>query len=105
MVAGAKLRRSQEELVRFRPYAERLAAITNRFLNAQGTLSHPLVDNEKSDPDAGLGKAETAPVGLILIGSDTGLLIGWYLLGLPDFLNFFYRFTGDGDGDHIRRQR
>lgn len=73
MVAGAKLRRSQEELVRFRPYAERLAAITNRFLNAQPTLSHPLVDNEKSNPDAGLGKRETAPVGLILIGSDTGL--------------------------------
>ena len=63
MVAGAKLRRSQGELVSFRPYAQRLEAITRRFLQAHPSLRHPLLEQGK----------EGAPLGLILISSDTGL--------------------------------
>ena len=63
MVAGAKLRRSQEELVVFRPYADRLETMTQRFLAAHPYLEHPLFKNVSAE----------APAGLILITSDTGL--------------------------------
>lgn len=69
LVAGAKLRRSQEELLSFRPYAERMEKITQRFLKDHPEMEHPLLSpNPKgSDPKEG------APVGLIVISSDTGL--------------------------------
>ncbi len=63
MVAGAKLRRSQEELHSFKPYAEHLSQVTQRFLSAHPELRHPLLDGGK----------EEAPAGLLLITSDTGL--------------------------------
>ena len=63
MVAGAKLRRSQEELVSFRPYAEALDQVTRRFLWAHPGLQHPLIATEQSE----------APAGLIIVTSDTGL--------------------------------
>ena len=40
MVAGAKLRRSLEELVSFRPYAEALGQVTQRFLSAHPGIKH-----------------------------------------------------------------
>lgn len=66
MVAGAKLHRSQEELFRLRPYADRLAAMTKRFLEANPGLTHPLLG--KSVPGT-----DIAAVGLVVIASDTGL--------------------------------
>lgn len=62
MVAGSKLRRSQEELMAFRPYADRLGTITARFLAAHPELPHPLFAGR-----------EEAPAGLVVITSDTGL--------------------------------
>ena len=63
MVAGAKLRRSLEELVAFRPYAERLSMIAQRFSAAYPSFDHPLMKDGRAD----------APAGLVLITSDTGL--------------------------------
>jgi len=63
MVAGAKLRRSLEELISFRPYAEGLAQVAQRFLSANPGLQHPLIATEQSE----------APAGLVIITSDTGL--------------------------------
>ena len=63
MVAGAKLRRSQDELVSFRPYAEALALVSRRFLSAHPELQHPLIATEQSE----------APAGLVIVTSDTGL--------------------------------
>ncbi len=63
MVAGAKLRRSQEELFAFRPYADRLSMIARRFAAAHPGFDHPLLKDGKVD----------APAGLVLITSDTGL--------------------------------
>ena len=67
MVAGAKLRRMHGELMSFKPYTQRLEQITTRFLAAHPTLVHPYVS-------AGNEWKETeAPVGLVVISSDTGL--------------------------------
>ena len=65
MVAGSKLRRMQEELVAFRPYARQLRAMTERFLLSHPDLTHPLLDRESREAPA--------PIGLLLISSDTGL--------------------------------
>ena len=82
MVAGAKLRRSQEELVSFRPYVEALSKISQRFLRVHPGLKHPLieaahpelVEGERLSVRASTGSARTeAPAGLVLITSDTGL--------------------------------
>lgn len=62
MVAGAKLRRSQEELSVFRPYAGRLEEMARKFLAAYPGLEHPLF-NGSTD----------APAGLLILSSDTGL--------------------------------
>ncbi len=76
MVAGAKLRRSQGELMSFRPYADRLDAMTNRFLAAHPSLQHPLMVPGTEGTDTGYempGTEKEIPVGLILVTSDTGL--------------------------------
>ena len=83
MVAGAKLRRSLEELVSFRPYAEALAQVTQRFLSAHPELQHPLLepvmvrqahhDRQSVRPEPVEGRTNSAPAGLVLITSDTGL--------------------------------
>ncbi|MCM8794507.1 MAG: ATP synthase F1 subunit gamma [Candidatus Omnitrophica bacterium] len=65
MVAGAKLRRMQDQLTGFKPYAYRLEEITRRFLSAYPGLEHPLLGRA--------GSAEGKPAGLVLIASDTGL--------------------------------
>ena len=63
MVAGAKLRRLQEDLASFRPYATYLADITKRFLENHPDCTHSLLESP----------APESPVGLLLITSDTGL--------------------------------
>ncbi len=63
MVAGAKLRRMQGELLSFRPYNDRLDAMVRRFLSAQQGINHPLLSLEN----------KKGPAGLIVITSDTGL--------------------------------
>ena len=90
MVAGAKLRRMQSELTSFRPYAERLADMTKRFLAAHPDFANSLMESavspdntesfsrkRESDPrfrgDDKVDDAPPPPAGLILITSDTGL--------------------------------
>ncbi len=72
MVAGSKLRRSQEELMAFRPYADALGEITQRFLANHPETEHPLLAGNHSPFDK-LGANVEAPAGLIVITSDTGL--------------------------------
>ena len=66
MVAGAKLRRAQEQLYQARPYVDRLEGMTQRFLDAVPGLSHPLLE-------APAPSDTPRPVALVLIASDTGL--------------------------------
>jgi len=79
MVAGAKLRRSQEELAAFKPYALRLEEIATRFLVNHPHLTHPLLESvqlDKATPLAtrfSLPEGKTAPAGLVAVTSDTGL--------------------------------
>lgn len=101
MVAGAKLRRAQGELGGFRPYVDRLKAMTQRFLAAHPELAHPLLMQTEDAPfvvspsnhepipsgirpSAGSGRTvdvtrcdasvlESVPAGLIVVTSDTGL--------------------------------
>ena len=92
MVAGAKLRRMQGELLSFRPYADSLEKMTQRFLSMHPGVEHPLLESpvmvSLSNHDqvsnrspfgklrAGFieGRTETVPpAGLLVITSDTGL--------------------------------
>ncbi len=68
MVAGAKLRRTQEQLFQARPYVDRLEGITRRFLEAAPTLTHPLLETPCVEEGA-----TPPPMALVLIASDTGL--------------------------------
>ena len=63
MVAGAKLRRAQGELMAFRPYADALEKMTQRFLRDHPGLEHALLAETTTE----------APAGLIVVTSDTGL--------------------------------
>ena len=67
MVAGAKLRRMQGELMSFRPFADRLEGMLQRFLAAYPGWEHPYL----------VGLRETAeavpPLGVVVVTSDTGL--------------------------------
>lgn len=83
MVAGAKLRRAQEELLSFRPYADALSQVAQRFLSANPSLQHPLVrlvtvnvaDHERAEVSSSVDEltATVPPAGLVLVTSDTGL--------------------------------
>ncbi len=83
MVAGAKLRRAQGELVCFRPFVERLALMTQRFLAAHPMLEHPLLGVRHRNPERvpglrpgtlrAVSDTVSAPVGLIVVTSDAGL--------------------------------
>lgn len=77
MVAGAKLRRSLEELVSFRPYAEALGQVTQRFLSAHPGLDHPLLEKNSALEEEEMAPGEEVlplpPAGLVIITSDTGL--------------------------------
>lgn len=74
MVAGAKLRRMQGELVAFRPYAQSLQTITERFLKNHPGLTHPFLEQELKGSDSMEADSPLlAPLGLVLVSSDTGL--------------------------------
>ena len=68
MVAGAKLRRAQEQLFQTRPYVDRLEKIVQRFLAASPTVTHPVL----TAPTVEEGLTPP-PIALVLITSDTGL--------------------------------
>ena len=68
MVAGAKLRRAQEQLFKARPYVDRLEGLTRRFLEATPALTHPLLTAPAS-PEGGA----RAPLALVVAATDTGL--------------------------------
>ena len=68
MVAGAKLRRSQEALFKARPYVDRLEGLTRRFLESSPGLTHPLLTAPTTE-----GTEGTAPMALIVAATDTGL--------------------------------
>jgi len=68
MVAGAKLRRAQEQLFKARPYVDRLEGLTRWFLDATPALTHPLL----TTPAAPEGGAR-APLALVVAATDTGL--------------------------------
>lgn len=66
MVAAAKLRRAQENVLAARPYAEKLAEVLQRLAESGGHTGHPL-----------LGKDKTEKALLIVISSDRGLCGGF----------------------------
>jgi F-type H+-transporting ATPase subunit gamma len=66
MVAAAKLRRAQENVLAARPYAEKLAEVLQRLAGSGGHSGHPL-----------LGKEKTEKVLLIVVSSDRGLCGGF----------------------------
>lgn len=66
MVAAAKLRRAQENVLAARPYAEKLAEVLQRLAGSGGHNGHPLL---------GKGKSEKAL--LVVISSDRGLCGGF----------------------------
>ncbi len=94
MVAGSKLRRMQGELASFRPYAERLEEICRRFLAAHPAFSHPLLAGIATPAFGGLAMTTTsgseAPVGLVVVTSDTGLC-GTYNERVLDMAQGFLR--------------
>lgn len=69
MVAAAKLRRAQENVLAARPYAEKLAEVLQRLAGSGGEGVGPLVRKEKTE------QAERAL--LIVVSSDRGLCGGF----------------------------
>ena len=66
MVAAAKLRRSQEAVVRARPYASQLAEVTNQILVHADPEEHPLLHTHGGNN-----------VGIVVVTADRGLCGGF----------------------------
>jgi F-type H+-transporting ATPase subunit gamma len=66
MVAAAKLRRSQEALLKTRPYTYRMRELVQSLLSTVDSDSHPLLQQGKSDK-----------VAILVISSDRGLCGGY----------------------------
>jgi F-type H+-transporting ATPase subunit gamma len=62
MVAAAKLRRAQENVVAARPYAHKLRSVMQKLATSGGSTGHPLLQRENADKAL-----------LIVITSDRGL--------------------------------
>jgi F-type H+-transporting ATPase subunit gamma len=62
MVAAAKLRRAQENVVAARPYADKLRSVMQKLATSGGSTGHPLLQRENADKAL-----------LIVITSDRGL--------------------------------
>ena len=77
MVAAAKLKRAQDEITEARPYAEKMAELTNSLASKTSRESHPLL--------AGIGGPK---VGVILVTSDRGLCGGFNTILLRTTENF-----------------
>ncbi len=77
MVAAAKLKRAQDEITEARPYAEKMAELTNSLASKTSKESHPLL--------SGIGGPK---VGVILVTSDRGLCGGFNTVLLRTAENF-----------------
>jgi len=66
MVAAARLRRAQENMVNARPYARGIASMLNRLLKVEKNFTHPLLEER-----------EVKKVAVILVTSDRGLCGGF----------------------------
>jgi len=66
MVAAARLRRAQENMINARPYARGIASMLNRLLNVEKNFTHPLLEER-----------EVKKVAVILVTSDRGLCGGF----------------------------
>lgn len=62
MVAAAKLRRAQENIINARPYSRKIAEVLDHLLSAEKKLSDPLFE-----------KRETERIAFIVVTSDRGL--------------------------------
>jgi F-type H+-transporting ATPase subunit gamma len=62
MVAAAKLRRAQENVLAARPYADKLGSVMQKLATSGGSTGHPLLQRENADKAL-----------LIVITSDRGL--------------------------------
>jgi F-type H+-transporting ATPase subunit gamma len=62
MVAAAKLRRAQENVLAARPYADKLGSVMQKLATSGGAIGHPLLQRENADKAL-----------LIVITSDRGL--------------------------------
>ncbi len=102
MVAAAKLKRAQDEITEARPYAQKLAELTNSLAAKTSSESHPLL--------SGIGGPK---VGVILVTSDRGLCGGFNTVLIRTTENFIkeeefsepsYFLVGKRAGDHFRRR-
>ncbi len=89
MVSGAKLRRLQEEFLGFKPYADGLKLMGERFLASFPDFQHPLLESsviarrpqgptKQSQSEMASSAKDrfamtTPPVGLLVVTSNTGL--------------------------------
>ena len=62
MVAAAKLRRAQENIINARPYSRKIAEVLDHLLRAEKTIKDPLFE-----------KRETERIAFIVVTSDRGL--------------------------------
>ncbi|MBE9527980.1 MAG: ATP synthase F1 subunit gamma [Proteobacteria bacterium] len=102
MVAAAKLKRAQDEITEARPYAEKMAELTNSLAAKTSAESHPLL--------SGIGGPK---VGVILVTSDRGLCGGFNTVLIRTMDNFLKEeevsepsmfLVGKRAGDHYRRR-
>jgi F-type H+-transporting ATPase subunit gamma len=104
MVSAAKLRRSQEALLRARPYAEKMAALLKNLSARVNREAHPL-----------LREREENRVDLLLVTADRGLCGGYNANLIRAAEEFFMRpgterkvqlsVVGRKGVDHFRRRR
>jgi F-type H+-transporting ATPase subunit gamma len=66
MVAAAKLRRAQENVIAARPYAKKIQEVLGRLAESTKEYSHPLLE-----------KRESKKIGLVVITADRGLCGGY----------------------------
>ncbi len=62
MVAAARLRRAQENMINARPYSRKIEEVLNNLLNIEKNLQHPLFENR-----------EIKRIALVIVTSDRGL--------------------------------
>ncbi len=102
MVAAAKLKKAQDEITEARPYAQKLAELTNSLASKTSPESHPLL--------SGIGGPR---VGLILVTSDRGLCGGFNTVLLRTAENFLAEeqatdpsmyLVGKRAGEHFKKR-
>ncbi len=66
MVAAARLRRAQENMINARPYARGISSMLQRLLNVEKSFTHPLLEER-----------DVKKVAVVLVTSDRGLCGGF----------------------------